>query len=170
MCKVVIIHAGNVMRETLQHKQAFDYYYTLGKDRNIIKVAQNFDVSRASVAKWSKAFEWQKRIKTRDKRIAKRVERITDTDIVKEKARYRAIIKATIAKIVTEGKGGNFKLDIWPENVSDLERLIKLDLLLMGEPTERVQLSDEERAKKIQDLLLKAKSRKKIGTGKSKTK
>jgi len=158
------------MRETLQHKEAFNFYYTLGKNRNITKVAQNFDVSRAAVAKWSKAFEWQEQIKKRDKRISKRVERLTDNDIVKEKAKYRDMIRAVLSHSVKIDKSGNMKCSIWPETVKDIIDLIKADLLLMGEPTERVQLSDEERAKKIQDLLLKAKSRKKIGTGKSKTK
>ena len=120
------------MKEQLHHKEAFEYYYTLGDKRNIMQVAQEYNVSRAAVAKWSKAFSWQERIEQRDMDNARLLEKKTNNTIVNEKANYRKIIKAAMAKFVENLKNG--KVDV--ETIQDAERLVKLDMLLMGEATE----------------------------------
>lgn len=65
------------MKETLRHKEAFEYYYSLGPTRSIPQVARQYSVSVAAVKKWSRAFNWQERIEQRDienaRRAAKRV-------------------------------------------------------------------------------------------------
>ena len=42
-----------IQEETLQHKEAFEFYYSLGIDRSITRVAQKFNVTRSAIAKWS---------------------------------------------------------------------------------------------------------------------
>ena len=123
------------MNETLRHRQAFDYYYGLGDKRSYSQVAEKLHVSDTSIAKWSKAHDWGSRVEQRDIENARRIEKKTDDTIVNTKARYRKIIKALIAKAVDKIKKG--ELD--PETIQDVERLAKLDLLLMGEATERTE-------------------------------
>jgi len=50
------------MKEKLKHKEAFEYYYSLGENRGLRKVAQKFNKTLTAVANWSKAFNWQDRI------------------------------------------------------------------------------------------------------------
>ena len=50
------------MKETLRHKEAFEYYYGLGHDRNLTSVALHHGFTKRSVANWSKAFDWQARL------------------------------------------------------------------------------------------------------------
>ena len=62
------------MRETKRHTDAFEYYYGLGDDRNFKLVESEYNVSNMTVARWSKAFNWQARIEQLDKKIAKEAE------------------------------------------------------------------------------------------------
>ena len=125
------------MKETLRHQEAFEYYYTLGEKRSIPQVAQKYAVSTAGVKKWSKAFNWQERIEQRDMENSRRLEKKTNNTIVNEKANYRKIIKASIQTFVEKLRAGAIEV----ESIQDVERLVKLDLLLMGEATDR---QDEE--------------------------
>jgi len=144
------------MKETIRHQKAFDYYYLLDK-RSIPKVAQKYAISTAAVKKWSKAFNWQARAEQRDIEIAKKLEKKVDDIIVNTKADYRrdiksaygiikAIINTAIANV--KDKDGNLIKKLIPKirNVEDtkksiesMEKLIKADLLLMGEASDRTE-------------------------------
>ena len=115
------------MVESLRMKEAFEYYYSLGDKRSLQQVAKKFTVSETSARKWSAAFNWQERVVQRDIEISKGLEKKTNTTILNEKANYRRIIREAIASMGT----------IEPKNAKDLETLVKLDLLLMGEATEK---------------------------------
>ena len=125
------------MKETLRHREAFEYYYSLGNKRSLLQVAEKFDVTVQAVGKWSVAHNWQERIEQRDIENGRRLEKKTDDTIIETKARYRKIIKACIARGVELIKTGKIK----PETIQDLERLIKTDMLLIGEATERNEMS-----------------------------
>ena len=145
------------MVETKRHGDAFDYYYSLGAGRSCQQVAIKFSVSRTSVQKWKKAFNWAERVIQRDIEINKKVEEKTNDAIVNTKADYRALIKerleednaldgyavALIGKAKELIESGDMKL----ENIRDFVDvskvhqgstakkidLMKADLLLMGE-------------------------------------
>lgn len=126
------------MKETLRHKEAFEYYYGLGRERGLRKVAEQFHVSDRAVKDWSKAFNWQERVEQRDIENAKKIQQKTDETVINVKAGYRKIIKAAIGKLIVKDKDGKAILspDFEVKSPHDLETLIKLDLLLMGEDTE----------------------------------
>ena len=120
------------MKETLRHKEAFEYYYSLDKGRNLSSVAVQFKVSERSVAKWSKNFNWQTRLEQRDIENGKRLEKKTDKNVVNSKADYRELIRQTVEiykQRLIDGK-------IIINRPQDLETLVKLDLNLMGEASE----------------------------------
>ena len=124
------------MRETLRHQEAFDFYYSLGNNRTIAATARHYSVSRGSVFTWSRKFNWQERIRERDASIAKKVQDITDADIVKEKSALLKMVKKTLdnanSKVTTDNIG--------IRNQFELLSTIKTTLELLGEP-ERVELS-----------------------------
>lgn len=119
-------------------------YYAMGEKRSMARLRQEVllkndpDIapmlpSLTVMKKWSTEFNWQERIQQRDIEISKKMEQKTNTTILNQKADYRKLIKEAIDdwyKKFADGKAG-------PENVSDLEKLIKLDLLLMGEATDK---------------------------------
>lgn len=120
------------MTETLRHKEAFELYYGQGQQRSLASVAVPCGVSEKSVATWSKAFDWQARVEQRDIENAKRLQKATDETVVAVKAKYRKVIGAVIGEFVGRLKAGAIVVD----SVADLEKLIKLDLLLIGEATD----------------------------------
>lgn len=138
------------MQETLRHKEAFQFYYSLGEKRKCPQVAQEFAVSTNSVKKWSKAFNWQERVIQQDIEIARQLEKKQIASVIQTKANYRkeiksslGIIKATISTAIENKK---LKKELSVEDVDDLnrltlayERLVKLDLLLLGEATAKVE-------------------------------
>lgn len=145
------------MRETKRHGDAFDYYYSLGEGRGYPQVASKFTVSRTSVKKWSKEFNWKTRIIQRDLEINKKTEEKTNSAIVNTKADYRAgiaddlveltTIRQRAVKLIADAtmaiEKGEIKIaDVneFGSVVSSLKRLhdlnkdyIKLDLVLIGE-------------------------------------
>jgi len=135
------------MIETLRHREAFEYYYSLGDKRSYPQVALKFTVSKTSLKKWAKAFNWKERVGLRDIENAKSLEKKTNQTVVNTKADYRAeiktqlgILKAMLNKVIQDFKNNNI-LDV--DNVKDLEKVINsydklcnLDLKLMGETPE----------------------------------
>jgi hypothetical protein len=119
-------------RENMEQKEGFEYYYSLGKERNLTKVADEFGKAHRTVAEWSRQFNWQERVRERDEEVGEKLKEKAIDTVVEEKAKYRKIIKLAVTEFVKEMQNGNIK----PQNIMDLERLIKLDLTLMGEPAE----------------------------------
>jgi len=152
------------MIETLRHKEAFEYYYSLGDKRSCHKVGIKFAISRQSIEKWAKNFNWKQRVEQRDIENGKKLEAKTDKTIVNSKADYRAeiktqlgILKAILNKVIQDFKKNEI-LDV--ENVKDLEKVInsyeklcKLDLLMMGESTERGELKILNAKQKLIDKI-----------------
>jgi len=139
------------MIETLRHKEAFEYYYSLGDKRSCHKVGIKFAISRQSIEKWAKNFNWKQRVEQRDIENGKKLEAKTDKTIVNSKADYRAeiktqlgILKAILNKVIQDFKKNEI-LDV--ENVKDLEKVInsyeklcKLDLSIMGENLDKQEV------------------------------
>lgn len=123
------------MKETLLHLEAFERYYAMGKQRSFVSLAGLCGVSEKTVARWSIAFDWQLRVEQRDIENGRRLQRMTDDTIIAAKAKYRKIVQAMLASFVTKFTEGKVELS----SVSDLERLVKLDLFLMGEPDMRTE-------------------------------
>lgn len=135
------------MKETLRHREAYEYYYSLGDKRSLRAVAHKFNISVQSTTKWNKNFNWQKRVEQRDIENAKSLEKKTNQTVVNTKADYRAeiktqlgILKAILNKVIQDFKKEQI-LDV--DNVKDLEKVINsydklcnLDLKLMGEAPE----------------------------------
>ena len=127
------------MTETLRHMEAFEYYYALGLDRSYAKVAEQFSVTTQTVEKWGKAFQWRKRVITRDLEAGKKLRERNETTLLDEKENYRKIIKASLASYIEELKKGNIKVT----KVGDVINLIELDLKLMGISESGKNTSDE---------------------------
>lgn len=127
-----------IKRETARMAEAFEYYYLLGDDRSTLKVSQQFHVNHRTVQYWADSFGWPERVAQRDIEIAQELQRKTLKDIVDTKANYRKIIKIAVKNLVDnlteQDEEGNPKIKV--TSIADLEKLVKLDMLLMGEYTE----------------------------------
>ena len=123
------------MKETLRHRQAFEAYYAMGEARSLESLAAICKVSAKSAKKWSKELDWQKRIAERDAEIADALAKKAKASTLATKLEYRKLVQATLSPWVQRVKAGQAGV----ESVRDMDCAIKLDLLLMGEPTEHIK-------------------------------
>lgn len=132
------------MQETLRHKTAFEYYYSLGAERNITKVAREISVCRASVSNWSRKFNWQERVKERDDKNAKELAKKVDNDIQKRDAENiriaRAAIKVFAQSLIGHidhtcecGKVHRFPVPKAKLTADQFDKMVRLEKFIMGE-------------------------------------
>ena len=126
--------------ETLRHRQAFEYYYSLGEKRSTIAVARKYSISESASGKWSKAFKWQDRVVERDEIIANGVAKAATDQTIKDRKKILEtcqMVMADFAKRADPKYKGENKIVI--KTGIDYERMAKLYLLMMGEVTDRVE-------------------------------
>ena len=128
------------MKETLQNKEAFENYYSMGNDRSLSKLKAKLMSLKCPYSvldlktfqRWSKAFNWQERIALRDINNGKELEKKVDKEIVNSKADYRTLVKKVVQKFEEKLKDNKIRI----ERPEDLNIMAKLDLVLMGEAPE----------------------------------
>jgi len=140
-----------LQKETLRHKEVFEKYYILGQDRSIAKLSKEVKVSECNLKIWSKQFGWQIRIQERDNKNAIELAKKTDKSILEIKTDYRRRVKESlealfhasrIPLIIKDNKMTGIDLEIttpreWATVLEIIEKYIKLDLFLLGEPESR---------------------------------
>jgi hypothetical protein len=122
-------------KENSLQKEAFEIYYLLGDKRSLKAVASKIGRTERTVAGWSRQFNWVDRVSQRE--IEERKNSDSTTTILAQtidiKTRYRIMVNNLMAQASRKIARGELSI----KNVQDFERVVKLDLLLMGEPTER---------------------------------
>ena len=149
---------AELTKENQLQREAFEIYYHLGDKRTLKAVADKVNRTERCVAGWSRSHNWVDRVKQREIEDAKNAGiaslNAQTTDV---KTRYRILINNLMAKASAMIASGELKI----KNVQDLERVVKLDLLLMGEATDRSDVAgsteltkaDRERLDEIAKLL-----------------
>lgn len=126
--------------EKMIHIEAFEYYFSLGGERSYSLVAKKFNKNYRTISQWANRFNWKERIVIRDAEVSKRLSEKTTNAVIDEKANYRKVIKLAMAKLIKELQEEDFK----SKGIADLEKLVKLDMLLLGETTEKVELDNKQ--------------------------
>lgn len=126
------------MKESARAKKGFEIYYKLGPDRSLAEVGRKLGISKVSVEKMSSAHSWVERVEKRDSKVSETALDNHDEMLAQAKRENFEIIrlakeklKAKIKKI--EKDGGVFDVSL-----TEFERLAKLELLMLGDPTERI--------------------------------
>ena len=129
---------AQLSKENSLQKEAFELYYHMGDKRSLKAVGERIGRTERTVAGWSRSFSWVDRVKQRE--IGDAVN-LGKAELSKQtadvKTRYRILINNLLAKASEKIATGALVI----KNVQDLERVVKLDLLLMGEATDKVDSS-----------------------------
>lgn len=123
---------AHLSSENSLQREAFEIYYQLGDKRSLRAVSEQIDRTERTVAGWSRAFSWVDRVSQRELEEKKEHDEIL-AQTVETKTKYRIMINNLMAMASRKIASGELKI----RNVQDLERVIKLDMLLMGEATDR---------------------------------
>lgn len=142
---------AQLSKENNLQKEAFELYYHMGDKRSLRAVAEKIERTERTVAGWSRSYNWVDRVKQREIEDARNLGgNALNSQTTDVKTRYRILMNNLIAKAsknIAEGK-------LAIRNVQDLEKVVKLDLLLMGEATDNTTSSSTtELSKADQDRL-----------------
>lgn len=128
---------GKAGRETARAMEAFEYYYLLGFDRSLARVADEMGISLPTVTKWSTKYNWVERVQKRDEKNMRLVAYADDKAYVESMRNYKKLVTASVKKYyeaLTKGK-------VVINNVKDLDKLIRLDLEL----SDRINTNDSDK-------------------------
>lgn len=143
--------ADKLTQENDLQRRAFELYYDLGDKRSLRSVAETIGRTERTIAGWSRNFNWVARVTQRNiENSQNNREGAVNTQLTDVRAKYRVIINNFMAELSKRVLKGEIRV----RNIQDFERLVKLDLLLMGEATDR-----QEVAGNSMDLSQEAKDR-----------
>ncbi len=142
------------MNETQKHKDAFEYWFSLGAttdNKTCESFASHLQVHVATFWRWYKAFNWRNRADIRNNANAKKIAEKTDNAIVNRKAKeledldtIDTVAMALIKQVITKDEEGRPILKIkitddrgFAQVAGAIEKTKKLKQLLLGEDTER---------------------------------
>ena len=150
---------AQLSKENPLQREAFEIYYQMGDKRSLKSVAEKVDRTERCVAGWSRSFNWVDRVSQREIEEHKNTENNNNilAQTVDVKTRYRIMINNLMAMASRKIAKGELSI----RNVQDFERVVKLDMLLMGEITERGEMvgstelsqADKDRLDTIAKLL-----------------
>lgn len=144
--------ADKLTKENELQSRAFEMYYGLGDKRSLRAVAETIGRTERTVAGWSRSFNWVARVTQRNiENSQNKREEAINTQLTDVRAKYRVIITNFMEELSRRVIKGEIKI----RNIQDFERLVKLDLLLMGEATDRTEVAGNsmELSKADQDRL-----------------
>ena len=128
--------------ESDEQKGAFEIYYKLVSDSSLRAgrclqiVADKLGRNRRTVQNWYRKYNWDNRVAQRALEQAKQAGSIElHNETLSIRTEYRKAMDTLLEQAYKDIQEGKLQI----ESMEDLERMIKLDLLLMGEPTERVE-------------------------------
>lgn len=128
--------ANTLSKENELQRKAFELYYGLRDKRSLRAVAETIGRTERTVAEWSRAFNWVARVTQRNIENAQNSNEAKITaELTDVRTKYRILINNLMADFSKDIAQGKVKV----KNINDFERLVKLDMLLMGEATERVE-------------------------------
>lgn len=110
------------MRESERQIEAFKYYVSLGWKRSYARVARDFNVHLRTVERWGRTFNWVQRAATLAQRDASAADGLD----------VKRIVRAALATFVDWLDQKQQEGQPACASVGELEKLVKLDLLLSG--------------------------------------
>ena len=125
---------------------AFSHFVALGPGRTHQAVADHFDVHLRTVQRTAKADNWAERLKTIERESRQAADKALAEDLAEMQLRHRKLLRAMAARAA---KGlSDFPLTDGMQAITAAEKVIKLERLAAGEPTERTSVTTEETIKR----------------------
>lgn len=136
------------MKETRITLDAFELYFTLiDSGMNLSKaigvLAEKYDRAKSTIWRWYSDLNWDNRYYERMMKVQRRIESQKIKSLAENKQIYLSIIQKIINDFISQGKEKG-KLPIKIRTTTDLDKIIKLALLLQESPTSVIENLNEE--------------------------
>ena len=132
---------------------AFEYYVSLGPARNYRTVAERYDVTSRAVTKCASRERWSERLVKIEQDARERCDRKLGDVFEEARERHLKTLKAMHARALTALK--QYPLSSGMDAMRAAEMVIKLERLVMGEASERKEVTIEEVTKReLRELLI----------------
>jgi hypothetical protein len=128
------------MKERMKHREAFEFFYSLGGapiKNNALSVSKEFKVTERTFWNWYKKLDWKEKVQLRDIEVSKGVEQKTNSSLIENKAKYLSYVHRLFDDLKKKIDSGEFPVEI--KSVSDLDKAIKLGLILQDQATEKTE-------------------------------
>jgi hypothetical protein len=130
------------MKEKQKHIDAFEEFYSLGgaaSAENCRRVADKFQISERTFWNWYKDLGWKERVHILNIEVAKGVEKKTVSTLIENKAKYLSYAHKLFDDWKAKVDAGEVPVEI--KSVSDVDKIVKLALLLQDEATDKTETS-----------------------------
>lgn len=138
----------NSGKEDEIHIQAFEHYYSQGPERTYGDTARTFKVSRSAIYQWATKYDWHNRIRERNKRLVDELDKKCILDAIATRFKYKKQIEGLLDTFFRSIKKDQSII----KSIDDMERLVRLSLLLVGQSLEQ---KGEEVVLEKQSILFK---------------
>lgn len=135
------------MAESTRHREAFDAYWQLGKERTIEALRKALILrdgkapSLRTLYEWSRAYQWQRRLENLERKARESDDQARITQ-VKEMTERHLKLALLLQQRATESLA-RMDADAFPAEaaIRAISESIRLERLLRGEPTQRTDLT-----------------------------
>lgn len=131
--EVMVFMADTAYKETMRAREAFEYYYLLGFERDLMSVSLKFKVSLKTVEKWADKYSWVERAKQRDARNMEMVAEADDKAFMDSLRENRQVVSESIARYVQALADGEVVI----KTVKDFDKLVRLNIDLNNKLEEK---------------------------------
>jgi len=132
--------------------EAFDYYVSLGHTRTYQQVADKYDVSRRAVQKVADRDDWGARLDAIEREAQDRAEKALTETVAEVRVRHLKMLKGMAGRAVKAM--ADHPLDSGMEGIKAAEIVIKLERIIIGEPSERTEHTVAEVTRQEMDRFL----------------
>lgn len=119
------------MTEEQKHIEAFEEFYVLGgvaSKENVTYLSDKCQVSERTIWRWYNDYEWKKRTQIRNEVIRRELEKITNSKLIENKAKYLSFAHKLLDNWKIKIDNGKNTVEI--KSVSDFYRIVSLAVQL----------------------------------------
>ena len=121
---------------------AFEFYHCLGPGRSYQAVADEYGVTKRAVTDFAKRERWRQRLEAIEREARERSDKKIAETIEEIRGRHLKTLRAMNARALSALQ--QFPLNSGMEAMRAAEMVIKLERLIVGEPSERTEVGIEE--------------------------
>jgi hypothetical protein len=132
--------------------EAFDFYVSLGHQRTYQQVADKYGVTRRGVQKVADRDNWGERLDAIEREVQERAEKALVESVAEVRARHLKMLKGISGRAVKAI--AEHPLETGMEGIRAAEIAIKLERIIVGEPSERTEHTIAETTRQEMDRFL----------------